>query len=68
MIEDAALAVAQTLHIVRDGQVRAMGGTSITLHADTVCLHGDGAHPVEFATRLNHELAAAGIELKPFTA
>ena len=66
MIEDAALAVAQTLHIVRDGQVRALGGTSIALHADTVCLHGDGAHPVEFAMRLNEELRKAGIELKSF--
>ncbi|MBI3886334.1 MAG: LamB/YcsF family protein [Opitutae bacterium] len=68
LIEDAALAVAQTLHIVRDGRVRALGGTSVALQADTVCLHGDGALAVEFATRLNRELAAAGIELKPFTA
>lgn len=67
MIEDEALAVAQTLHIIRDGRVRAMGGTSVALHADTVCLHGDGPHPVEFARRLTRELAAAGIELKSFT-
>lgn len=68
MIEDEVLAVAQALHIIRDGHVRAMGGTSIAVHADTVCLHGDGAHAVAFAHRLNRELAAAGIGLKSFTA
>ncbi len=68
LIADAALAAAQTLHIVRDGQVRALGGMSVALHADTVCLHGDGPHAVEFAAKLTHELAAAGIGLKPFTA
>ena len=68
LITDAALAVAQTLHIVRDGHVRAMGGTSVALHADTVCLHGDGAHAVAFATRLNAELRQAGIELKAFAS
>ena len=68
MIEDEALAVAQVLHIVRDGSVRALGGASLALQADTVCLHGDGPQPVAFAQRLNRELAAAGIELKSFTA
>ncbi len=67
MIEDEALAVAQVLHIVRDERVRALGGASLALHADTVCLHGDGPQPVAFAQRLNRELAAAGIELKSFT-
>ena len=68
MIEDEVLAVAQALRIIRDGQVRSMGGASIAVHADTVCLHGDGAHAVAFAHRLNRELAAAGIGLKSFTA
>ena len=58
--------MAQVWRMVREGKVRATDGTDIAIQADTVCLHGDGAHPVEFARRLRQELAAAGIEIKAF--
>lgn len=61
--EDAA--VAQVMRLVRDGVVRATDGTDIPLRADTVCLHGDNPHAVEFARRLNTELEVAGIAIKP---
>lgn len=63
-ITDEAAAVAQVLRMVREGKVRATDGTDVAIAADTVCLHGDGAHPVEFARRLRRELAAAAIEVK----
>ncbi len=68
LITEENAAVAQVLRMVREGQVRATDGTDVGIRADTVCLHGDGAHPVEFARRLRQELAAAGIELKAFAA
>jgi len=64
LITDDAVAVAQVLRIMREGRVRAMDGTDFTIHADTVCLHGDGPHAVAFARRLNDELRRAGIELR----
>jgi UPF0271 protein len=64
MITDENIAVAQVLRMVRDGQVRATDGTDVAIKADTVCLHGDGAHPVEFARKLRHALMAAGVQLK----
>jgi UPF0271 protein len=64
LITDAGVAVAQVLRMVRDGKVRATDGTELAIRADTVCLHGDGPDPVEFARRLRRELAAAGIEVK----
>ena len=64
LITDENAAVAQVLRMVRDGEVRATDGTSVAIRADTICLHGDGAHPVEFARRLRRELLAAGITLK----
>ena len=60
------LAVAQVLRMVREGAVRATDGTEVPLRVDTVCLHGDGPHPVAFARRLRSELTAAGIEIKAF--
>ena len=66
LITEENAAVAQVLRMVREGQVRATDGTDVAIRADTVCVHGDGAHPVEFARRLRQELTAAGIELKAF--
>jgi UPF0271 protein len=65
LIHDEAVAVAQVLRMIREGVVRATDGTDVPIAADTVCLHGDGPHPVEFARRLRAELGAAGIEVRP---
>ncbi|HEY8682222.1 MAG TPA: 5-oxoprolinase subunit PxpA, partial [Rhodanobacter sp.] len=63
VIEDAAQATAQALGIARDGMVRSMDGHDVRLQADTLCLHGDGAHAVQLAGRLRNALEAAGIRI-----
>jgi UPF0271 protein len=63
LIHDEAVAVAQVLQMVREGQVTAKDGSRVPIRADTICLHGDGAHPVAFAQRLRRELAAVGVEI-----
>ena len=64
LITDANVAVAQVLRTVRDGTVRATDGSEVMIKADTVCLHGDGPHAVEFARAVRQGLAAAGIEVR----
>ena len=64
LIHDEAAAVAQVLRMVREGVVRSTDGTDVPIRADTVCVHGDGPHAVEFARRLNAELRQAGIALR----
>lgn len=68
LITDENAAVAQVLRMVREGKVRATDGTDVAIKADTVCLHGDGAHPVEFARKLRAALTAAGVEIKAIGA
>jgi UPF0271 protein len=68
LITDEAVAVAQVLRMVREGKVRAADGPDVEIRADTVCLHGDGAHAVAFARRINLELKKAGIEVRAFAA
>lgn len=68
LVSDVATAVAQAIGLVKDGRVRATDGSAVAVRADTICLHGDGPHAVEFASRLNRELRAAGIELAAFRA
>jgi len=65
LISDAAVVAAQVLRLVREGCVRAADGTQVAIAADTVCVHGDGPHAVEFAKRLRAELAAALIAIRP---
>ncbi len=63
VIEDAAQAVAQAIGIARDGTVAAADGHAIKLHADTLCLHGDGKHAAAFACQLREALATAGVRI-----
>ena len=63
VIEDLAQATAQALGIVCDGSVATAKGEQRALHADTLCLHGDGAHAVALAHALRNALEAAGLRI-----
>ncbi|QRX84842.1 5-oxoprolinase subunit PxpA [Glaciimonas sp. PAMC28666] len=61
LIEDEEKALAQTISMVRDSRVQAIDGSWVPLTANTVCLHGDGAHALAFAQRIRAYLAQEGI-------
>ena len=61
LIEDEEQSLAQTLSLVRDHQVRAIDGSLVAVNAQTVCLHGDGAHALAFARRIRATLEREGI-------
>ncbi len=63
VLDDADLATAQAIGIARDGTAQAANGQPVTLHADTLCLHGDGAHAVSLARQLRAALEAAGLRI-----
>jgi UPF0271 protein len=63
LIEDEDASLAQTLSLVRDHQVKAIDGSLIAVNAQTVCLHGDGAHALAFARRIRERLTAEGIAI-----
>ena len=60
------IAVAQVLSIVTTGTVTALTGERVSIKADSICLHGDGAHAVEFAQAINKALTDKGIEITGF--
>jgi 5-oxoprolinase (ATP-hydrolysing) subunit A len=41
-----------------------VSGEWVPLNAQTICLHGDGAHALAFARRIRAALATAGIEVR----
>ena len=47
--------------MVQGGWVRTQQGHEIAIRADTVCLHGDGAHALAFARRIRQTLEQEGI-------
>nr|WP_274572465.1 5-oxoprolinase subunit PxpA [Neisseria sp. 3986]MDD9326454.1 5-oxoprolinase subunit PxpA [Neisseria sp. 3986] len=57
-------AVAQVLQMVREGTVTAVDGSRVPVRADSICLHGDGAHALDFADRIRAALQAAGIAVQ----
>jgi len=42
----------------------SVNGKSVPIIADTICIHGDGSHAVQFARNIFHQLKAADIELE----
>ncbi len=57
LIIDARLAVRQVLQIIREGTVQTVSGKIIPVVADTICIHGDGKHAVEFARSIHAALS-----------
>ena len=56
-------AVKQALQFVNEEKVTTANGKKIKLKADTICLHGDGAHAVEFARAINEAFKKEGITI-----
>ena len=63
LIADEEQALAQTLEMVQRGQVKSITGEWATVHAQTVCLHGDGEHALAFARRLRKEFELNNIKI-----
>jgi UPF0271 protein len=53
LIEDVDKAVKQVLQMTKEGTVTTLSGKSIPIIAETICIHGDGKHAVEFAKAIH---------------
>ena len=68
VIADENFAVARVVRAVQEGTIEAVDGSTIEVAADTICIHGDNAHALEFAKKIRTALAQADVELKPCRA
>ncbi|HJV44483.1 MAG TPA: 5-oxoprolinase subunit PxpA [Bacillota bacterium] len=57
-------AVAQVIRMVKERKVLSQQGTDIAIQADTVCIHGDGLHALEFARHIHECLENSGISVR----
>ncbi len=61
LIDSEEQALAQTLEMVQHHRVRSISGEWANVVAQTVCLHGDGPHALDFARRLRAAFAGRHI-------
>lgn len=66
LITDTARSVAQVIQMIRDGSVSTTNGEVVPIVAETVCIHGDGPHALEFAVAVRDDLIAHGVSIKGF--
>lgn len=64
MITDENEAVERVLTMITDGRVKAINGEIISIKADSVCVHGDGAKALAFVEKLRNAFAENGISVE----
>jgi len=64
LLETGESAARQAVAIAKDGRVTARNGSSLTVAAETLCLHGDNKNAVEIARAVRGALEAAGVKVQ----
>ena len=57
LIDNEEIALKQVLQMAKNGEVTAVDGSIIKIQADTLCIHGDNPHAIEFAQKIQAVLA-----------
>lgn len=63
LIDNDEHALQQTLEMVRHHRVRSVEGKWAAVQAETVCLHGDGEHALEYASKLRESFKKHNISV-----
>ncbi len=65
---DPEVVVQRAMDLVHNNVLFAVDGTPLRIVADSLCLHGDGEHSIEFAKAVRRGLEAEGIDVAAFAA
>jgi len=64
VIDDSNVAIKQVLQMVNEQTVQTTTGEIIPIKADSICVHGDNDHALQFVQELRHALTNEGITIK----
>ena len=64
LIKDALQSIQQVLQMITQQSVYAVSNKLVPVAAETICIHSDGPHSVEFAKKINEALKENNIEIK----
>lgn len=65
LLENAAAVAQRAVRLVKGGTVDSVDGSAVHIRCDTICLHGDGVHALEFAKAVRTALEEAGVVIRP---
>ena len=68
VLSDPDPVVSRAIRLVKEHSAAASDGTPLTLHIDTICVHGDTPGADDLAARLRAGLEAAGVAVRAFGA
>src|SRR4029077_14051670 len=68
LIEDVAAAVERALRLVTTHRLTPREGADLTIHADSLCVHGDGAQAVPLLEAVRARFTREGIRLAAFAS
>jgi len=63
LINEPETSVTQVLDMIRYGRVRSTDAIMVAIKSETICLHGDGEHAIEFASTIRESLESNGIKI-----
>lgn len=66
VIHETALVKNRVLDMIQKKQVRSINGTMLSIHPQTICLHGDTSGAIELAKELRSSLEKSGVTVQSF--
>ena len=64
LIEKTEQSITQVLQMIKSNTVTAANGETVSIKAETVCIHGDSAHALEFARTIRQALIDNNIKMQ----
>ncbi len=65
VLHDPLVIAARAVRMVTQGTVVSIDGTQLSLHPDTICVHGDTPEAVAIAAAVSRALKKAEVEVRP---
>jgi UPF0271 protein len=66
VIHDPVVVAARMARLASAGEIEAVDGSVVRLHAQSICVHGDSPGAVSIARAVRERLMADGITISPF--
>lgn len=64
LVENDEEAIHQVLQMILSGTVSSVDGVDVAIKVDSICLHGDGIHAIEFAKKIRVALAEKQVNIR----
>lgn len=64
VITNENTAIERCVRMVKEGKVTSVNGKDISIRADSICVHGDNVHALEFVSKIRKTFAENDIAVE----